>query len=80
MIQRFGRPVLELCMISSQIIVLTFDMHGQRIIQWNSLVLSPDDFQIYAEAIDKKGAPIENCFGWNYLASLSTRTASRIGI
>ena len=64
MIQRFGRPVPELCMISNQIIDLIFDMHGQRIMQWNPLVLSPDNLQIYAEAIHEKGAPLENCFGF----------------
>ena len=64
MIQRFGRPVPELCMISNQIIDLIFDIHGQRIMQWNPLVLSPDNLQIYAEAIHEKGAPLENCFGF----------------
>ena len=32
--------------------------------QWNPLVLSPDNHQFYAEAIHEKGAPLENCFGF----------------
>ena len=64
MIQRFGRSVPELCMISNLVTDLIYDNLGHRVIQWNPYVLSPENLQIYAEAVHEKGAPLENCFGF----------------
>jgi hypothetical protein len=64
MIQRFGRSVPELCMISNLVTDLIYDNHGHRVIQCNPYILSPENLQIYTEAIHEKGAPLENCFGF----------------
>ena len=64
MIQRFGRSVPELCMISNLVTDLIYDNHGHRVIQCNPYILSPENLQIYTEAVHEKGAPLENCFGF----------------
>ena len=38
MIQRFGRPVPEMYMISNLVIDLIHDIHGQKIMQWNPYI------------------------------------------
>ena len=64
MIQRFGRPVPELSMIVNRVVDFIFDNHGHRLLEWNNDVLTPQNLQIYANAIHEKGSPLENCFGF----------------
>ena len=64
LIQRFGRPVPEMCMISNTVMDIIFDNHGHRLSQWNPDILNPQMLQIYAATIHAKGAPLENCFGF----------------
>ena len=64
MIHRFGRPLPELSMIANQVADIIFSNHGQKIVEWNHDVLSPENLQIYADAVHEKGAPLENCFGF----------------
>ena len=58
---RFGRPVLELSMITNEIVNNIFNNHSHRISQWNHDILSPPLLHEYADAIHAKGAPLENC-------------------
>lgn len=64
MINRFGRPVPELCLITNTILDYTYDNHNHRISQWNHIIMSPHLLQEYADAIHRKGAPLNNYFGF----------------
>ena len=64
MIYRFGRPVPVLSMVTKQVIDYIYQTHGHRLTQWNNLLLNPAALQTYADAIVRKGAPLENCFGF----------------
>ena len=59
MISRFGRPVPELCMITSEVMDNIFNNHGHRISQWNDVVLSPHLLQEYGDVMS-----LENCCGF----------------
>lgn len=64
MILRFARPVPVLCMINNHMMDLIYQMHGQRILQWNNALLNPRALQEYATAITVQGSPLDNCFGF----------------
>ena len=64
MIYRFGRPVPVLSMVTNQVVDYIYQAHGHRLTQWNNLLLNPAALQRYADAIVRKGAPLENCFGF----------------
>ena len=64
MIYRFGRPVPELCMIVNTLMDCIFNNYGHRISQWYFDVLDRPLLQEYADVIHRKGAPLENCFGF----------------
>ena len=54
MIQRIGRSVSELCMISNLVTDLIYDNHGHRVIQWNPYVLSPETFRFMQRPFTKR--------------------------
>ena len=64
MIYRFGRPVPVLSMITNRVIDFLYDTHAYRLTQWNDTILNPLALQTYADAIHRKGAAFENCFGF----------------
>ena len=64
MIPRFGRPVSVLSLIINHVIDYIYDVHGHRITQWNQDILNPGALQHYADAIYRKGAALDNCFGF----------------
>lgn len=64
LIPRFGRPVPEMCMISTKVVDFIFENHGYRVTQWNNTILNPACLESYAEAIHAKGAALNNCFGF----------------
>ena len=64
MIYQFGRPVPVLSMVTNQVVDYIYQAHGHRLTQWNNLLLNPAALQRYADAIARKGAPLENCFGF----------------
>ena len=64
MIYRFGRPVPVLSMVTNQVLDYIYDVHSHRITQWNDQILNPVALQSYADAISRKGAALENCFGF----------------
>jgi len=41
-----------------------YDTHGQRILQWNHNLLNLRSLEEYTYAISRKGAPLNNCFGF----------------
>ena len=65
MIPRFGgRPVSVISLITNQVMDYIFEIHGHRITGWNQDILSPPALQNYADAISRKGAALDNCFGF----------------
>lgn len=64
MIYRFGRPVPILSMVINQVVDYIYQAHAHRITQWNNQLLNPASLQLYADAIGRKGAALENCFGF----------------
>ena len=63
LVQRFARPVPELCMISSTVLEW-YDNHGFRLSSWNQPLLSPIYLERYARAVARKGVLLQNCFGF----------------
>ena len=51
-------------MITNEVMDSIFNNHSHRISQWNDDILKPYLLQEYADVINAKGAPIENCFGF----------------
>ena len=64
MIYRFGRPVPILSMVTNQVVDYIYQAHAHRITQWNNQLVNPASLQLYADAIGRKGAALENCFGF----------------
>ena len=65
MIPRFGRPVSVISLITNDdVIDYIYGIHGHLITQWNQDLLNPGALQLYADAISRKGAPLDNCFGF----------------
>lgn len=64
MIPRFGRPVSVTSLITNDVIDYIYDVHGHLITQWNQDIMNPGALQRYADAISRKGAPLNNCFGF----------------
>ena len=64
LLQRFGRPVPELSMISSTVMNYIYENHQQRLTNWNQTFLNPTKLEEYAQAISDSGAALKNCFGF----------------
>ena len=76
MIQCFGRPVSELCMITNTMLDWIFDNHSHRILNWNANILNPHFPEVYSNAIQRTGASLPNCFGF---VDGTVRPISRLG-
>ena len=55
-------PVLS--MICNCVVDFIFDSHVHRITRWNPQLLDPASLQMYCDAIFRKSAPLNNCFGF----------------
>ena len=64
LVPQFGRPVPELSMITNNVIDYIYERHGEKITHWNHRLLNPQCLQEYAAAVHRKGAALENCFGF----------------
>ena len=60
----FGRSKEELSMICNEALSHVYDNYGHLLRQLNHNWLRQDTFQIFADAIHQKGAPLTNCFGF----------------
>lgn len=63
LIQRFGRPVPELSMISNLVMDTIYQQHHHRLTQWNNTLLSPALLETYSHTVYQKGSPLSNSFG-----------------
>ena len=64
MVPRFGRPIPVLSMVTNQVLDFIYDTHGRRILQWNHDLLNQRSLEEYSFAVSRKGAPLDNCFGF----------------
>ena len=64
LIPRFGRPVPEISMITTQVADFIYESHGRRITEWNDDILNTDCLERYAAVIHAKGSALNNCFGF----------------
>ena len=63
MIPLFAKPGPVLSMITNEMRSI-YDTHGHRIFQWNHTIMSPEKLEEYANTVETKGAPLDNCFGF----------------
>lgn len=64
LVPQFGRPIPELSMITNTVVDFIYRRHGEKITSWNHELLSPGSLRVYADAVHRKGAALENCFGF----------------
>ena len=64
MVSTFGRNPTEICLIFNKILDTVYNNHYHRLETWNQLFLQLHFLQQYADAINARGAPLENCFGF----------------
>ena len=62
LIHRFGRPVPEICMIANYVMETVYSLHHHHLTAWNHTLMSPPLLQRYADAIQRKGSALPNCF------------------
>ncbi|XP_066914769.1 uncharacterized protein [Clytia hemisphaerica] len=64
MVPRFGRSEPQLCMITGDITNFVYNMHHQKLSDFNQQWPSPANLQNFANAIHQAGAPLDNCWGF----------------
>ena len=64
MVDRFRRPVPQLCMTTNRIMDYLFDKYSHLLADLNQPWLSRDRLRHFAATIHDKGAPLENCWGF----------------
>ena len=64
MIHRFGRSVPELSLIANFVVDHVNENHHHRITRWDDSLLNRDNLERYTEAVSRKGAALQNCFGF----------------
>ena len=60
----FGRNPTEICLIFNNVIDHIYQLHNQRLTEWDQPMLQPNKLREYADCIHQKGAPLDNCFGF----------------
>lgn len=51
-------------MVTNQVLDFIYNTHGRKILQWNNDLLNPRSLEEYTYAVSRKGAPLDNCFGF----------------
>ena len=64
MLPQFGSPIPEFSMITNTVVDYIYQKHGEKITRWNNKLLSPGSLRLYADTVHRKGAALENCFGF----------------
>ena len=64
MVPRFGRPVPVLSMATSTVLNYIHDTHEHLLTDCNPDLLSAQALEEYAQAMSRKGSPLQNCFGF----------------
>ena len=61
LVDRFVRPLPELSSISHTAL---YKFHGFCLTSWNQAFLAPPFLESYARAVERRGSPLKNCFGF----------------
>ena len=64
MVSHFARPVPELCIITNHMIDWIYNRWHHLPSRYNHDLLSPANLMLYADAIYRSGAALENCWGF----------------
>ena len=64
LVPRFGRAVPQISMVVNEMISLIFARHGHLLTDFNQPWLSPANLVTFADAVYRKGAALENCWGF----------------
>ena len=73
----FGRPVRVICMITKHILDFNYSNHSQLLIEWNNNLLSPNLLDVSANAVHRKGAALQGCFGF---IDGTVRPVTKVGV
>ena len=63
-IQRCGRSVPELCLMSNVILNKIFDDHFHLLRNFQQIWLSPPNLELFSEKVHVKGAALDNYWGF----------------
>ena len=64
LVPRFGRAVPQISMVVNEMLGLIFAQHGHLLTNFNQPWLSPANLVTFADAVHRKGAALENCWGF----------------
>ena len=64
MVPRFGRPVVELCLMLNATLDHIYNRFGRLLHDFNQPWLAPQQLEIFADKIHSKEAPLDNCWGF----------------
>lgn len=64
MMALFGRHAPVLSVITNEVLESIYTNHSYRILQWNPALLQPVKLKEYANATQKQGGALDNCFGF----------------
>ena len=64
MVPRFGRPVPQLSMITTEMTELVYSMCNHKLRSFQQPWLAPDQLERFAQTIHNAGAPLPNCWGF----------------
>ena len=64
LVHRFTKPVRQLCIINNFVLEFLYKRQGHLFTTMNQRCLSPNNLQIFVDAIHNKGTPLENCYGF----------------
>ena len=64
LIPRFARPVPQLSMISNHLLQFLYDHWNRLLTNMQQNWLTRNNLQIFADKVDAKGAPLNNCWGF----------------
>ena len=65
MVHLFAKPVPVLCMITNQVLDYIYQVHSHHILQWNHQLLSQANLERFAEVVNCKGSPLDDCFAFD---------------
>ena len=64
MVHLFAKPVPVIGMITNEVFTYIYATRRHRIQQLNCQLLRPRNLKYYAVVVHRKGAPLDNCFGF----------------
>ena len=64
MVHLFAKPVPVINMITNEVFTYIYATRRHRIQQLNYQLLRPRNLKYYAVVVHRKGAPLDNCFGF----------------